>query len=171
MVDIEECSLRAFKQDLFSALNCAVKIHHGIGHEWTQVFAGCQITFVYFPKTDRLRTEALKDSVVLNQLGQQLLREHNRLHQSGHAQASARRLVAIGWADPTLGGSNAAPAQFALLVEHTVVRQDQMSAIANEQVLIDFNSQFAQTIDLGEQRDRIDNNPISNHANFAASED
>ena len=46
-----------------------------------------------------------------------------------------------------------------------------MSAIANEQVLIDFDSQFAQTIYLGDQRDRIDNNAISNHASFAAPED
>jgi hypothetical protein len=61
--------------------------------------------------------------------------------------------------------------QFALLIEYAVVRQDKVSAIANEQVLINFDSQFAQPFYLGDQRDRIDNNAVSNHANFAAPED
>jgi glutaredoxin-related protein len=58
-----------------------------------------------------------------------------------------------------------------LFVEQAVVRQNKVSAIANEQVLINSDSQFAQTVDLRDERDRVDNNAISNHAGFAAPED
>src|SRR5204863_7702214 len=42
---------------------------------------------------------------------------------------------------------------------------------ANEQVLVDLNPHLAQTVDLGDQRHRIDNNAVSNHADFTAPED
>ena len=45
-----------------------------------------------------------------------------------------------------------------------------MSAITNEQILANRNSQLAQTIDLAKQRDRVDNDTVSNHANLAASQ-
>ncbi len=46
-----------------------------------------------------------------------------------------------------------------------------MRAIANEQVLVDLNPQSAQPVDFGDQRHRIDNNAVSNHADFTAPED
>ena len=71
MVDIEECSLRAFEQDLFATIHRAVQVNHRVRHIRPQFFAGSKIGFVHIPKTDRLRTERLKDSVVLSDLGLQ----------------------------------------------------------------------------------------------------
>jgi hypothetical protein len=45
-----------------------------------------------------------------------------------------------------------------------------MGTIANEQVLADCDSQFPQTVDFPNERHGIDNNAISNHANFSAPE-
>src|SRR5215472_7563955 len=45
-----------------------------------------------------------------------------------------------------------------------------MRAVADEQVLVDRNSQLTQPIDLTDQRDWIDNHTIPNHASFAASQ-
>jgi hypothetical protein len=45
-----------------------------------------------------------------------------------------------------------------------------MSAIADEQIVADSDPQFAQTIDLGDERDGIDNNAITDHTDFPASE-
>jgi hypothetical protein len=45
-----------------------------------------------------------------------------------------------------------------------------MGTIANEQILADGDSQFAQAFDLRDERDGIDNNAIANHAGFPAPE-
>ena len=169
MIDIEECSLRAFEQDLFAAIHRPVQVNHRVRHIRPQFFAGSKIRFVHVAKTDRLRTERLKDSVVLDDLGLQFFREHNRLHQVRHAQARACCLVSVGWADSPFGGANPAAAQLALLVEDPVIRQNKMRAIADEQVFVDIDSQLAQAIHLGHKRDWIDNHAVSDHADFAAA--
>ena len=68
MVDIEERSLRAFEQYFFASLHGTMEIDHRVRYVWPQFFAGGQVAFVDFPKTDRLCTERLKDPVVLNNL-------------------------------------------------------------------------------------------------------
>src|SRR5207247_10274620 len=70
--------------------------------------------------------------------------------------------------DPRLRRSNPASTQLALLVEDPVVRQHKVRAIAHQQILVDLDSQFTQTLDLTDQRHRIDHNAVSNHADFAA---
>ena len=69
MVDIEECSLRTFKKDLFTALNSTMEIHHGVTSELAQFFSSREIALIDFAKADRLRAERLEDSVVLDHLG------------------------------------------------------------------------------------------------------
>src|SRR5437899_7731619 len=170
MVDIEERSLCTFKQDLFVPLDGVMEIDNRVCYEGTQFFASGQVSFVDLPKTDWLRAEGLEDSVVLDHLRLQFFREYNRLHQVGHAQARSRCFVTIGRADSPLRRSNAASTQLALLVEYPVIRQDKVSAIADEQVLVDLDSQFAQTVNLTDQRYWLDNNAISNHAGCAASQ-
>ena len=85
MIDIEERSLCSFEKDLFASLHRAMEIHHRVANEGTQFFAGRQITFIDLPKADRLCTECVENSIVLDHLCLQFFREHNRLHQIGHA--------------------------------------------------------------------------------------
>ena len=68
--------------------------------------------------------------------------EYLGLHQIDHAQAGARRLVAVGGADAALGGADlvAALAHFALLVERAVIGQDEVRAVADQQVLADLDA-------------------------------
>src|SRR5438552_9800040 len=132
MVDIEECSLCTFKQDLFVSLDGVMEIDNRVCYEGTQFFASGQVSFVDPPKTDWLRAEGLEDSVVLDHLRLQFFREYNRLHQVGHAQARARCFVTLGRADSPLGSSNEALTQLALLVVYQVIRQDKVSAFAVE---------------------------------------
>src|SRR5947207_8608159 len=140
MVDIEECPLCAFEQDLFAAFHRAVQIHNRVCHERAQLFGSGQVSFVDLPKTDRPGAESLKDSIVLNHLGLQFFREHNRLYQVGHPQPRTRCFVPVSRADSALGRSNPASTQLAMLVEYPVVWQDKVSAIADQQVLIYFDS-------------------------------
>src|ERR1700720_1445834 len=110
MVDVEECSLRTFEQDLFASIHRAMQVNHRIRDVRPQLFTGSKICFVNLTKTDWLGTERLKDSVVLNDFGLQFFREHNRLHQVRHAQARARCLVPVGWADSPFGSADSASA-------------------------------------------------------------
>ena len=100
--------------------------------------------------------------------GLQLFREQNRLHQIGDAQSGARGLVAVGRTDAALGRADFRPpfAQFALFVEHAVIRQDQMRAIADEQILADLDAELAQAFDLAHERNRIDHDAVADHATF-----
>src|SRR5262249_16350545 len=66
VVDIKECSLRAFKQYVLAALHGPVEVNNCVRHIWPQFFAGGKISLVHVSKTDRLCTKRLKDSVVLN---------------------------------------------------------------------------------------------------------
>ena len=93
-----------------------------------------------------------------------------RLHQIGHAQAGPRGLVAVGRPDAALGRADfgAAFAQLALLVEHAVIGQNQMRAIADEQILADRDADLSQAFDFGDERDRIDDHAVADDANFAA---
>ena len=145
-----------------------MQIHNGVGDERPQFFSGSQITFVHVAKTDRPCAKRLEDSVVLEHLGLEFFREHHWLHQIGHAEAGTRRLVCVSRADAAFGCSDLAPTQLALFIEQTVVGQNQMRAIANEQIPPDRDSQLAQAIDLGDERDRIDHHAIADHANFSA---
>ena len=45
-----------------------------------------------------------------------------------------------------------------------------MSAVTNEQILANRNAKLAQTLDLAEQRDGVDNNTVSNYTNLAAAQ-
>ena len=81
----------------------------------------------------------MENSIVLDHLGLQFFREHNRLHQIGHAQSRARCFIAVGRSNPTFGSPNfgMALAQFALFIEQAVVREDQMGTVADEQIPAD----------------------------------
>src|SRR5947209_8699344 len=49
-----------------------------------------------------------------------------------------------------------------------MIRKDEMSAVANEQVAADMDAEFAQTIDLANQRHWIDDDAVPDDAPFPA---
>jgi hypothetical protein len=173
MINIEKCALRPLKEDFLTTFKGTMKIHNRVADEGAQLFSSLKITFADLAKANRFRAQCLEDSIVLKHLGLQLFRENNRLHQIGHPQTRARSFVSVGRADPAFGCSNPGPAlaQFPLLVEEAVIRQNQMSAVADEQILADCDAQVPQAVDLGDKSDRIDNNTIADHTNFCPPED
>ena len=168
MIDVEKCALRAFEEDLFSLLQRRVQKDHGVRHERPQLFAGREKISIHSGKRDRPRAERLEDAVVLPDLGLQLFREELGLHQVGHAQTGARGLVAVGRADAALGRADfrVALPHLALFIERAVIRQDEVRAVADQQVPADLDPDLAQTVDLADERDRIDDDAVADHANF-----
>src|SRR5262249_7764456 len=81
-------------------------------------------------------------------------------------------LIAISRANPAFRGSDPGmvSTQFALLIQQAVVGQNQVRAVANQQIPANCDTKFAQAFDLANQCDRIDHDSVSNYANFAAPE-
>ena len=94
------------------------------------------------------------------------------LHQVGHAQSGAGGLVAVGGADAAFGRADFgfAFALLALLVERAVIGQDEMRAVADEQVLPDLDPDFAQALDFAHERDRVDHDAIPDDAHFSRAQ-
>ncbi len=61
-------------------------------------------------------------------------------------------------------------AQLALFIEHAVIGQDEMGAIADEQILADGDAHLPQALDLADERDRIDDDAVADHTNLAAAQ-
>ena len=126
---------------------------------------------MHFWQTRRLRAERLQDAVVLLDLGLQFFGEKLGLHQVAHAQAGARGFVAVGRADAALGRADFvfALAQLALFIELAVIRQDEVRAVADQQVLGRYLiSELAQAVDFADERDRIDDDAVADHADLSA---
>ncbi len=96
-----------------------------------------------------------------------------RLHQVGHPQPGPRRFVAVRGADAALGRAELllALGEFAAFVETRVVRHYQMRAIADEQVFLDGDAERAQAVDLLDERNRIDDDAVADHADLAGPQD
>ena len=92
------------------------------------------------------------------------------LHQVGHAQTGARGFVAVGRADAALGRADfrLALAQLALFIERAVIGQDEVRAVADQQVLSDPDAELAQAIDFADERDRVDDDAVADDADLAA---
>ena len=172
MVDIEESPLRAFKQNFFSLLQRVVQVDDSVGDKGSQSLAGGEKILVHLGEGNRPGAERFQDAVIFPHLDPEFLGEQFRLHQVGHAQAGARGFIAIGGADAALGRADfgVAFAQLALFVERAMVGQDEMRAVADEQILADLDPDFAQPIDFADERDWVDDDAVADDADLAAAQ-
>src|SRR5438270_4887491 len=98
--------------------------------------------------------------------------EQLEIEQIGHAQAAAAHLVFISWTDAPRRSADlyATGSILGCQFDHAMVGQDDMSAIADEQIVIDGYASGPQTRDFFQKRDRIEHNSIANHAATAGPE-
>ena len=101
------------------------------------------------------------------------LGEDRRLHEVGDPQAHARRLVTVRGADAALGGADLVLALelLAPLVDQTVIGQHEVRAVADEEVAVHFHPLGAQSVDLSDQRDGIDDHAVADDADLAGTQD
>ena len=145
VIDVEKRSLRAFEQNFFSLLQRSVQIDDGVGDERPQLFARPRDKSSFtFAKEIGLAPSAFRMLLFSRILACEFFREQLGLHQVGHAQTGARGLVAVGRTDAALGRADlgVAFAQLALFVERAVIGQNEMRAIADEQILADLDPEL-----------------------------
>src|SRR5437899_3881625 len=155
VIDIEEGALRAFEQNILSALDGLMEEHNGVRHEGFQVIAGGSIIFVNLFEGKRAGAECFEDFVVFVDLGLELPGEAIRVDQVEHAQTSSRGFVAVGWADAAFGSADFIFAfeNFALRIELAMIRKDQVGSFTEEQIAVGFDSEVAEAFDLFDQAD------------------
>jgi hypothetical protein len=172
VVDIQKRALRSFEQNPFSALQRTMQIHHCVGHERPQFRAGQKVIAIHLRIIDRSGPNRLQDAVIFADSGLQLFREQPRLHQIGNSQPGSRRLITVGRPDPALGRADLRItfAQLPLFIERAMIWQNQMRAVADQQILLDPDPDFALSLDFMNQRDGIDDHTVSDHAYFSSAQ-
>ena len=100
--------------------------------------------------------------------------EPRRVNQIVHAQADARRLVAIGRADATLGRADFVFAleHLALRVQFAVIRKNDVRRLAQDEILrADLDADFFQSLNFLDEADRVNDHAIADDAQFALAQD
>jgi hypothetical protein len=99
----------------------------------------------------------------------QLVRQRLRPEQVAHAHAAAARLVLVGRADTTQRGPDLALPALLLGqgLERAVVRQDQVRAVGDHQVVLERDPAPLQLAHLLLQRPGVDHHAVAHHAEHA----
>ena len=91
------------------------------------------------------------------------------INQIVHAQADARRLVAVSRADAALGGADFVFAleQFARAVQFAVIRKHDVRRLAQHEILRrDLDADFLQPLDFADEADRVHDDAVADDAQF-----
>ena len=148
-VDVEERALRALEEDALLFGELAMQPHHRVGDERGELLARFKVRFFHFAEGERLAAERFEDGVVFLDAGLELGREILGPDEVDDAQAGAGGLVSIRRADAALGGADfvAALAQLALFVEQTVVGEDEVGRLTDEQAPGELDAALFQALD------------------------
>jgi len=140
----------------------------GIGDKWFQVIPGSAVFIVDLFEGERFRAEGFENFVVLFDFQFELAFESFGIDQIDHPQTRSSCFVTISGADAAFGGANFVFAfeNFALGVELAVIGKNEMGRFAQVKIAVDFDPEFAETFDLTDEADRIDDDSITNHTNL-----
>src|SRR4051812_36682276 len=149
-----------------------MEVDHRVGDEWPQLPSRFEVMRIDLAIIDGGGAERLENAVILPYFGLQLLRKQDRLHQVRHPEAGPSCFVPIGGPDATFRRADfrVTFAELALFVQGTVIWQNQMRAIADQQVFADVDAQLPQALNLGHKGDRIDDNAVADDASFPAAQ-
>ena len=101
--------------------------------------------------------------------GGKLVFELRRINQIIHAQADARRLVAVSRADAALGGADFVFAleHFARAVQFAVIRKNDVRRFAQHEILRrDLDAEFSSALPFPDQADGINHHAVADDAEF-----
>jgi hypothetical protein len=135
VIDVEQCGLRAFKQNGLTASDQAIQQRGRVHNEWTQPIAETDIGVADGFRVYRLRTaQRLQDAILLFNLGGDFLREAFQCDQVADTEATTARLVFVCGADAPRGRSDLSIAKqlFRGRFNGAMVGKNQMTPIGNE---------------------------------------
>ena len=167
MVDVEHGSLRALEHDAAAFGQNAVEQPAGVGDEGPHLLGRCRVLFIHFCGVERVGAEERMGDGVLLRAGRLNVRlEQRGMEQIDYAQAAARHLVFVGRPDASAGGADLlAPRRaFRGQLDHAVVGQNDLRAVGDEEIAVDFDAQLANAADFAEERDGIEHHAVADDA-------
>ena len=102
-----------------------------------------------------------------------LLFESPRVDQVKHAQARPRGFIAVGGANATLGRADLVLSLegLSLGIQFAMIGKDQVRRLAEVEVLVNADAEFAQPLDLLNEPDRVNNDAVADHADLVLAQD
>ncbi len=173
MVHVEHGGLAAFEQHGFALVERLVEHQRRVGHVRLEAFAQLEQLVGGLVHVDRTTVVQLDEHLVLlMQAGLDLVMQVFRVEQVVHADAHAVDLVGVCRADATAGGADLVLAEeaFGHLVEHAVIRGDDVRAFAHQQSGAVHATAF-KAVDLLEQHFRIDDDAVADDGGGVGADD
>ncbi len=174
MVDVEETALGAFEQDALTGFGEVAQNLGDVCRHRRDQFSIAERLVQGFGKIDRFRAEIVlqQEVVVVENLaelgGEDLAHEDIR-----DAQRAPRHLVLVGRADTPPGRADGTRAArlFARIIERHVRRQDQRTARAHFEPLVDRHAALDQRVRLLDQRVQRQHDAVADQAAHAVAQD
>ena len=168
MVDIEEGSLCAFKQNVFAGAEQLIHNNAGIGNVRTQLFCISQIFLQYSIIGKRFCTVNFGDnSIFCFQINLQLISKGFGLHQIADTDAYASNLIHVAGTDAAFGGADFVIAQCFLLqlIKTLMIRQNNVCTVRNNQIAA-INALFLHAGDFSQHNAGVDYNAVAQNVSL-----
>ena len=147
MVDIQQCALRTFKQQVLPGLVRLIQRARHVHHQRLDAICQRQRLIQRFLEIHRRGIEIIfQHKVVIVQHLAQLGGQTLAVEQVLQAHAAARHLVFIGRADAAPGGADLGSAlgHFARLIHRHVIGQNQRAGFGNSQAVVNIDAGLLQ---------------------------
>ena len=174
MVDVEQRTLRTFKQHALAGLAQFMADAGHVRLHRIDIFTKRHGFIEGLLEVHRLHAQVLgQHEVVVIQRRTQLFGQRVGIVQIGNADTATRHLVFIRRANPAPGGANrlATGSLFAGLIQCDVVRHDQRRGGRNLQPWAHFHASGFQFLDFLAQCGRRDHHPVADQAQRVVAQD
>jgi hypothetical protein len=173
VVDVKEGALGAFKQDVRPFAHFVVQQNDGVLHVGFQGLAGPVVFGKNLFERQRLGAQRFEHDVVFLDAVGELGLELGGIDQIVDAQAHARGLVAVGWADAALGGADLVLAleQLAGAVQLAMIGQNHVRRLAQDEILrCHLDAVLAQSFHFADQADGVADDAIADDAQLVLAQ-
>jgi len=167
MIDVEHRALGAFEHDRAALTQDAVQQPTGVGDKGSDLLGGSGVFVVHDCRIERVGPEkGMRYCVLLCTRVFDMGLEQIGAHEIHNAQSIAGHLVFICGADAAAGSANSLSARGTLgsQFDHAVIGQNDLSAIGNEKLAVDFDAEAAELGNFLEECNWVEDNAVANHA-------
>ena len=174
MIDIEHGALGAFEDDRLTLGQGAVQEKRGVTDKGTQLLGGVGVFGKHFVGIKRVGIEeGVRDGIFFAAGILDMGTQQRSVEEIGDAKAPASHFVFVGGADAARSGADfyAAWSVFRAELHHAVVGQNDLCAVGDEEVAIDFYSRGAEGGDFFQEGDRVDDDSVADDADALGAQD
>src|SRR5215475_2127054 len=173
MVDVEHRPLGTFEQHGLPFVKGAIYEFSGIADVGFDLFAEFEGSFHLMREVDLRSVRALGDAILFGNDASCFFAKQVGQQEFPDAQATACHFVFVGRADSARSGSDfvGSAGSFRSRIELTVIRKNQMGAIADVEAASDVDACFGEHFDLSDESSGIDDYPSADNGVLLGTKD